>query len=148
MTRFKKVEEKGWSYPFTFHSGGVRRSTEGLIESTEVSTTDIRRHIRMSVEQILLTGRGQRVMRRNFGSQLSSLLWEPIRETSVTSNIFAKKIQDALIMWEPRINLKSVTMSRFDPTEGVIAISVVYEIPGIITSDTYNLDLNTMDLIG
>lgn len=74
---------------------------------------DEREHIRQSIGDILTTPIGTRVMRRDYGSQLSELIDRPI------NSVLALQIAAASVMaikrWEPRVE---VTRFRpyFDPS--------------------------------
>jgi phage baseplate assembly protein W len=62
--------------------------------------------IESAIENILLTRKGERVMRISFGSALEAFLFEPI--SSATAHKIALEILDALSRQEPRIEVKRV----------------------------------------
>lgn len=64
-------------------------------------------HIRQSVRDILLTPQGARVMRRDYGSLLSVLIDQPQNETLRLQIMSACYM--ALLRWEPRITLDSIS---------------------------------------
>ena len=63
-------------------------------------------HIRQSVAEILMTPKGSRVMRRDFGSDLPDLIDRP------WSNVLALQLMAATVMavkrWEPRLRIAKV----------------------------------------
>jgi len=63
-------------------------------------------HLRQSVETILTTPIGSRVMRRDFGSRLPELVDKNITQ-SLRMQMFAATV-DALRKWEPRIHVERV----------------------------------------
>lgn len=80
-------------------------------------------HLKQSIEDILTTPKGTRVMRREYGSDLPRLVDAPTnRETLL--DIYAATA-GALAEWEPRIAVESVTAT--DITEGRIILSITGE---------------------
>lgn len=78
-------------------------------------------HILQSVEMILTTRIGTRVMRRDFGSRLPDLLDAPLNAETITA-IYAAA-NEAIATWEPRVkmlgsqlNLKGVENGVYDLT--------------------------------
>lgn len=121
--------ERGFRYPFRF--------TPALSSprSTEVNTAEVREHIKMSVEQILRTIVGSRAMRRNFGSGVHSLLFEPINGEGILLEM-SNRIKRTLVAWEKRIVVERVTPSA-DKTEGSVTFEIEYRIIGEVGTDTY-----------
>jgi phage baseplate assembly protein W len=65
--------------------------------------------IRQSIEAILDTDPGERVMRPDFGCGLGRYLMEP--NTAMTRTSMQRDINDALSRWEPRIQLTNVAVT-------------------------------------
>lgn len=78
-------------------------------------------HIRQSVRDILLTPQGTRVMRRDYGSLLSALLDQPQNETLRLQIMSACYM--ALLRWEPRITLDSISYQPGFDGSMVVALS-------------------------
>jgi len=78
----------------------------GMQRDSGLALTD-RDHIRQSVRDILLTPQGSRVMRRNYGSLLSMLIDQPQNEALRLQIMSACYV--ALLQWEPRIALDSIS---------------------------------------
>lgn len=81
---------------------GMSRSTGKAITGAE--------HIAQSVGDILRTPIGSRVMRRDYGSLLSEMIDQPQNDAldlQIKVAIFM-----ALLKWEPRVELLSVTTER------------------------------------
>lgn len=77
-------------------------------------------HLRQSIEDILSTPKGTRVMRRDYGSNVPRLVDAPInRETLL--DIYAETA-GALILWEPR--LKVTRVKAVDAGPGWIELSI------------------------
>lgn len=79
-------------------------------------------HIQQSIEDILTTPIGTRVMRRDYGSELFQLLDQP-HNGATRLRIFAAIIT-ALTIWEPRVTIKQVELSAPD-LNGKLQINLV-----------------------
>jgi uncharacterized protein len=79
-------------------------------------------NIRESIEVILLTDPGERLMLTSFGSGLGRFLFEP--NTASTRRLIQERIQNALRLWEPRINVEQVSVAP-DPDSGQRAIVTI-----------------------
>ena len=79
------------------------------------------RHLEQSIRDILLTPKGSRVMLRDYGSDLFSLIDQPLNESTKMA-ILAATV-GALSTWEPRIQVQSVTVAA-DPANGSISINL------------------------
>lgn len=66
-------------------------------------------HIRQSIPEILFTPKGSRVERRDFGSDLPLLIDRPWSRT-LALQLAAAAVM-ALMRWEPRIQVTSVSIS-------------------------------------
>jgi len=62
--------------------------------------------IESAIENILLTRKGERVMRPEFGSVLEHYLMEPLSES--TAHKIALEVLDALLRQEPRVEVRKV----------------------------------------
>lgn len=80
-------------------------------------------HLRQSIEDILTTPKGTRIMRRDYGSDLPRLVDAPTNQETLL-DIYAATA-DALAKWEPRIAVESVTTTEI--TDGRIILSITGE---------------------
>lgn len=71
---------------------------------------DDRDHLRQSIENILTTPIGSRVMRRDFGSKLFELIDAPLSPENLIA-IYSAVIE-ALSTWEPRVKVRRVTAQQ------------------------------------
>lgn len=71
--------------------------------------------IRQSIEQILDTEPGERIMLPEFGCGLRRYLMEP--NTLTTRTAIAKDIETALARWEPRIQVTAVAVTAGEQPE-------------------------------
>lgn len=67
-------------------------------------------NIRESIQIILQTELGERLMLRSFGAGLGRFLFEP--NTTANRRLIQERVENALRLWEPRIRLREV---RVDP---------------------------------
>lgn len=65
-------------------------------------------HLRQSIEDILTTPIGSRVMRREYGSQLFELIDQPLNDQTRLRAYAATAL--ALMRWEPRLRLSRVQL--------------------------------------
>lgn len=105
----------GWSFPPTF----VRAARTVQMTSGE---EDIQR----SLDVLLSTALGERVMLPEFGSNLEDLLFEPI-DTGLQTLLF-DRIRTAILYYEPRIEVEDILLQTDRVTEGVILIEVIYRV--------------------
>jgi len=113
----------GWSFPPTFSkSAHIVASTSG--------EEDIRR----SLEILLTTARGERVMLPEYGCNLEELLFEPIN-TGLQTLLF-ERINTAILYYEPRIETENIKLITDRVTEGVVLIEIVYRVRS--TNSRYN----------
>jgi phage baseplate assembly protein W len=91
-----------------------------------VNYTSEEEKIRQSILIILGTARGERLMRPEFGSRLHELTFATIDAS--TQNLIAHYVTDALIEWEPRIDVLDVQVSDEEAARGVLLIDIEYKI--------------------
>lgn len=77
-------------------------------------------HIRQSVNDILTTPLGSRVMLETYGSDLPDLVDNPSDTVTQIRVVMATAV--ALARWEPRIRVNSVKVAA--PTPGKIALTI------------------------
>ncbi|MEX0769191.1 MAG: GPW/gp25 family protein [Balneolaceae bacterium] len=114
---------RGWSFPVHFNR-----------KSSSVEMSEEEKDIRESLEILLSTIRGERVMRPDFGTNLHGSLFESMR-TSTAARI-SEDIRRAILFHEPRINLEDISFRR-GTSQGFIQIILEYTI--IATNTRTNL---------
>lgn len=82
--------------------------------------------VRQAVRIILLTDRGERLMRPEFGAGLNAFLFEPVNST--TMHAIATRVEEALIDWEPRIDVIEVAVTADPARVGSVLIDISYRI--------------------
>ncbi|MDZ4763510.1 MAG: GPW/gp25 family protein [Chloroflexota bacterium] len=84
--------------------------------------------IRQSIYVIVYTVPGERVMRPDFGCEIHSLIFDPINDE--TAVVAERYVREAILLWEPRIDLKAVTVKPGDSDLGEMWIDITYQIKG------------------
>ena len=112
----------GWNFPPTF-----RREWYGV----EMLTGEA--DVRSSIQIILQTITGERVMLPTFGCNLQPYVFEPMNVPNIA--MIEKIVKDALINHEPRIIVDNIT-STPNQEQGLLEISIDYTI--ITTNTRYN----------
>ena len=80
-------------------------------------------HLRQSIGDVLSTRIGTRVLNREYGSRLPSLIDAPVN--AETSLEFYAATAEALSRWEPRFKLTSVRIAS--ASHGVVVLNLVGE---------------------
>ena len=114
---------RGFGFPF--------RVEEGTGKIAMVSHEE---DIRQSVELILHTYRGERVMRPDFGARVADYLFA--ENTKETGFALESEIRQALIDWEPRIDEIEVE-AQVDGARAAITVSISYRVRS--TNNMFNV---------
>jgi phage baseplate assembly protein W len=104
----------GWTFP-------VGTDVRGRI-----SLSHRERDIEEAIVMILLTPKGQRVMRPEFGCEIHDLVFAP--NDATTAGLATYYVEEALRMWEPRITLRRVDANPDPDDEARLLIHVHYEV--------------------
>ena len=118
----KKYLGKGWSFPIELDAEGF------LYYSSE------EQKIQESILIILGTTLGERVMRPEFGSRLHELVFSPINTS--TKSLIAHYVTEALVTWEPRIDVLGVNVSDEEAINGKLLVNIEYKVRA--TNSTFN----------
>jgi uncharacterized protein len=114
----------GWSYPVGVDEGG----------NVSIETQHEEK-IRQAIWIILATSRGERVMRPDFGCGIHDLVFAP--NSPGTAGRVAGEVREALVQWEPRIDLLDVK-ARADGQAGErLLIEIDYRVRA--TNNRFNL---------
>ncbi len=114
----------GWSFPPAFTQGGK--------DVEMVSGTD---DIQQSLQILLSTQLGERVMQDEFGCNLDYVLFEEVDQSLV--NTLTSMITDAILYYEPRIMLDKLDVSQDDIEQGLLLISISYTVRS--TNSRFNM---------
>ncbi|VAW60331.1 GPW/gp25 family protein [hydrothermal vent metagenome] len=122
MTASKSFLGTGWGFPPTFERGS--RSVRMISDKEDIES---------SLEILLSTEIGERVMQPKYGCNMHKLVFEPVDTTLQT--YMQDLIKSAILYFEPRIILKRVTL-KTTQMEGRIDIDIDYVIAA--TNTRYN----------
>jgi uncharacterized protein len=104
-------------------------------EPAKIAVSQHEEDIREAIMIILGTSRGERAMRPDFGSDLDQFVFAVFN--SQTKGMIEESVREALIMWEPRIEVKSINASQDGPEDERIAISIDYLVR--VNNNEFNL---------
>lgn len=105
----------GWSFPPSFSKAG----------DTLLLTSD-EEDIRRSLQVLLSTRKGERVMLPDYGCNLDEMLFEPMTTTFKT--YIRDMVRTAILFYEARIELHAVKIDDSREVEGVILVIVEYTV--------------------
>jgi phage baseplate assembly protein W len=107
----------------------------GLDANGQFLLTSLEQHVRQSIELIMETARGERVMRPDFGAGLHDLVFEPVNAGTIA--LVQHEVTEALVNCEPRIDVLGVSVTADPDHAGLLLINLSYRIR---TTDTmFNL---------
>jgi phage baseplate assembly protein W len=104
---------RGWSFPPSFD-----------INSAGLEMTEAEDDIKKSLEILLSTATGERVMQPEYGCDLSEMVFEPLDTTLKT--YITDKIKTAIALYEPRISLLKVDLAPEQSNGEYVLIDVSY----------------------
>ena len=103
--------------------GDDKTRMKGVNATTGKALQDIE-HLKQSMRDILTTPIGERVMRRDYGSELYQLIDAPITR-AIIARIYSAVIT-ALLKWEPRFYPQQVTITSATPGKLEFDISGIH----------------------
>lgn len=112
---------RGWNFPVA-------------LSPSRVLDVEYEEDVRQAVLVILQTNHHERVMRADFGANLRALVHAPLNTT--TLSLARHQVEQALVLWEPRIDSVSVRASAA-PLQSRLDIEVTYRVRN--TNTFYNL---------
>lgn len=105
---------KGWKFPVSIDAAG------------NIAMSEFEDDIRESIRIILLTSKGERMMRPAFGAGLHDFVFQTMSAKNIGR--MQKDIQTALNQWEPRIKVLALEVAE-DPGElGKLLINIDYQV--------------------
>jgi Bacteriophage baseplate protein W len=112
----------GWGFPVQLDGSGA------------IATARYEESVRQSIWIILGTSKGERVMRPDFGCGIYDLVFEV--NSASTSGKVAQAVREALLVQEPRIDLRNVQVESSGNGDALL-IHIEYEVR--ITNNVFNL---------
>ncbi|WP_372636617.1 GPW/gp25 family protein [Fodinibius sp.] len=120
----------GWSFPPTFDH-----------ETGSVEMVSNEEDIKQSLDILLSTSLGERVMQPLYGCNLADYLFESLSSSVI--GYIKDRVKNAILIYEPRIIAEKIEVTpdeSFDLIEGRFTIIVEYTIPGTNSRFNYVYD--------
>jgi phage baseplate assembly protein W len=124
MSNFTAFLGKGWSFPPYFLNNG-----------RDVQMVEEEEDIQQSLQILLTTAQGERVMLENFGCDLNRYLFEEISQSLI--NDLTNMIRDAILYYEARIDVVRIAIDESPESPGVLLINLEYTVRS--TNSRYNM---------
>lgn len=105
----------GWRFPV---------AVDGM--SGTVAMAAYEQDIEQAIRIILFTAKGERVMRPDFGCGIHDFVFEDSNTT--TLGLMESSVREALVKWEPRIEVQSVSAEADRSSPGRLTITLLYRI--------------------
>ena len=104
---------RGWSFPPDFDPA-----------TQSVRMTEKNEDIRKSLQILLTTTAGERVMQPKYGCNMEDLLFESLDTT--TKTLIKDRIRTAILYFEPRIDVTGIELNTRSGLEGELVIEIDY----------------------
>ena len=111
MNKYPDFLGRGWKFQVS-------------VEDGEISSSEGEDSIKESIKIILGTAKGERVMRPDFGCDINEIAFAPINTS--TGTLIDFHIREALLIWEPRIDLLNVHVSPDENEKNKLVINIEY----------------------
>ena len=106
---------RGWSWPPEF-----------ILNPPAVTMLEDEADVASSLQILLSTTPGERVMQPLYGCNMTELVFESLDMRIKT--LMADKIETAILYFEPRVELETVVFDETEELEGVVLINIVYRV--------------------
>ena len=114
----------GWKFPIT-----INKVTGKIVMS------EYEEDIRESIWIILATAKGERVMQPYFGCGIHNFIFATM--SMATMGLIESSVREALVRYEPRIDLNEVKVLPIQDTLGKLEIAINYRVR--TTNNEFNL---------
>jgi len=115
---------RGWKFPV-----GVNPA------SGQIAMSEHEQDIKEAIRIILETAPGERLMRPDFGCGIHDLVFSTISRASI--GLFESRLREAIIKWEPRVEILRVDISTKDADNGKLEIQLACRVRD--TNTEFNL---------
>ena len=119
MENFNSFLGTGWAFPPSFNN-----------ETRTIDLVSANEDIHQSLDILLSTSLGERVMQPGYGCNLNDYLFEPLNSSVI--GYIKDLVEHAILFYEPRIladKIEVTPQDSLDIIEGRFTISVEYTIP-------------------
>jgi hypothetical protein len=91
-----------------------------------IATRSLEEQVQQSIQLILRTSPGERVMRPEFGAGLQKLIFAPL--TTTTATLAQQAVEEALLRYEPRIEVLAVEAQADPQGQNRLLINIQYRL--------------------
>ena len=113
----------GWKFPVQVDGAG------------NIVMSAFEQDIRESIRIILSTTKGERTMRPDFGCGIHDFVFDSMSTTTI--GLIESSVREALIQWEPRIELLNIRVSTEAAEVGQLLVGIDYRVRA--TNNEFNL---------
>ena len=106
---------RGWSFPPSF-----KPELPGVVMTEKADDID------KSLQILLTTTIGERLMEPRYGCNMEEYVFESM--TTTTKTLMKDMVQTAILYYEPRIDVTSIEVDDSSQLEGIILIKIEYVI--------------------
>lgn len=106
---------QGWSFPPSF-----KPELAGIVMTEKADDID------KSLQILLTTTIGERLMEPRYGCNMEEYVFESM--TTTTKTLMKDMVQTAILYYEPRIDVTSIEVDDSSQLEGIILIKIEYVI--------------------
>ncbi len=124
-----KYRDYGIDFPF-------RRGDNGYYFDTTKSEKDA---IKASLRHLLLTKKGERLMKPEFGTNLLDFVFE--QDDKETENSILYEIQDTVKKFLPSITITKININKVEEQSINIEVNYSFTNGGFVTKDTLNITI-------
>ena len=99
------------------------KDAQGTLKTAENAASVV-----SSIDNILRTRKGERVFLPEFGSDLASVIFEPMNSTTI--KFLSRSLKDDIERWDDRVLISTVDIYP-DPDNNFISITMMFRIKGL-----------------
>ncbi len=114
---------RGWSFPPSFNK-----------ELKQVLMTEKVEDIEKSLQILLTTSIGERIMQPRYGCNMEDLVFESL--DTGTKTIIIDRIKTAILFFEPRIKAEKIAINTQNELAGEVLVEIEYVVPS--TNSRFN----------
>ena len=115
----------GWHFPVRVDRRFMGESRAPDRGRGGIALSRYEEDIEQAIRIVLSTSKGERRMRPTFGCEIHDLIFAPANPT--TFGLMRFHVEDALTMWEPRIEVTSVEVTSTG-RDGKVDITIAYKV--------------------
>jgi phage baseplate assembly protein W len=104
----------GWAFPVSLEPDG------------QIAMASYEDDVAQAIRIILGTNPGERLMRPDFGAGLNAFVFEPLNTTTI--EMLKKQVGDALVDWEPRIDVQQLSVTMDPDQRNKLALNITYRV--------------------